>query len=202
MNERRISRRDLITKTGKAAVAGIVGAELMIPIAISVGSAVEKITHAETGNASYRKKLEDRCRTIEQTSPNDVVKCADEFTNFSAIDYGNACIIAPLLEEGVFRQFPSFVLNTEDQINNQNSRSDNLGLSRRELIAGVASSLVFGAVHNITGDGVDIKTIPAHQATVGMGFWYLQRKIGFLSNTISHSYLNLRALSGYPFPRK
>lgn len=111
---------------------------------------------------------------------------------------------APILEEVNFRAVPSFGLSLwerrtsvdlksylKDSLNDVLTGNKNsFKLTRRELLVGTVTSLLFGALHNITSKGFDTQAIPASQIVGGFGLWWLQRKFGILSNITAHSVSN------------
>jgi hypothetical protein len=169
-----ISRRSFF-KISTAAICGFATGEALIstlPYAVHV---LEDNTNMEVGNAYMREKLER----------NDYV--------ISTADKIHTGITAPILEEIEYRAIPSVIVSDikdENGLDVAFYGKRNLGMTRREIIGGTISTLVFSAMHNVTDTKIDTKTIPASQAVSGAIFWYLQRKLGIISNTVAHMVVN------------
>ena len=93
---------------------------------------------------------------------------------------------APVLEESLFRYLPSLLAGTEGK------RWD----------VGIASSIMFGFVHNISkGDPTGIKlpfnrtfttdVLPLPQIIIGLFYWHLMREYGLSAAILAHSTNNL-----------
>jgi hypothetical protein len=183
MREFDSSRRSLL-RFGATAAVGIVTAEAAIPLKIEVNKTVQEATGLDTGNAGMRNELPYCEETVidEACKPHTIKDAVDQV------------ILAPVLEEAIFRAAPSAIISrgVEGEENAVIEGTGGLGMTRRELFVGAVSSVGFAASHNILSSGVDTKTVPASQAVGGMVYWYLQRKFGFPANTIAHSWNNAR----------
>lgn len=182
-----MDRRNFL-KLGLSAAVGL-GTGVFLPVALIASvEGAEKLSGHPVGNAGIRAIIEDEC----ENAP-DKEKCIRDY-KYPDSERISATIIAPLIEEGAFRAFPSFILSeTEGEDNSDGLIRGGLSMTRREIAFGVISSLLFGATHNFTRKGFDTNVIPAPQITAGFVFWYLQRKFGFVSNTIAHSATNFIA---------
>ncbi len=191
-----VSRRDFIK--GLLGVAIGVGSGLTLESQNNnINHVVERHTQFNSENASMHQMAEDKC----SKSPNPEV-CVKNY-KFPLVDRISYSTLYPVVEEGVYRALPSFLLDatndTCDDIETAAKKvitgSGGILLSRRELLIGVPASLIFGLSHNVTEHGVDTNTLPTVQTTGGFMLWYLQRKFGFGSNTAAHIAFNLRYLN-------
>lgn len=187
-----ISRRELV----RAAIGIPVGAAVAMAdfgTTPHIDEAVTDLTNHPTGSAGVTQALNEQCGKAS-----DQLKCEEEFARSRML---RAVTITPLSEEFTFRAIPSMVLDSlsedgeEQAMPNVIRGANRKMLSRGELITGVISSLIFGALHNLTDKGWDTRTIPASQTVGGFIFWCLQRRLGFLSNVTSHAVFNWRAYS-------
>lgn len=189
-----IGRREFL-KYGGAAVIGTVTGVIEFPVAVKVSEAVSDFTGKQEGNAESLNRREQACKETA-----DKEWCIQNYENSIARKIA-AVTTTPVLEEGVFRALPSMVLGDKEGKRYKKYPEDMLGgvspgigLSRRELLVGSLSLLVFGGAHNITSKGFDTRFIPVTQTLGGMLYWYLQRKFGAISNIAAHSVFNLRAI--------
>lgn len=176
--------------------AGICALELtntcMPSAKIFVNQAVEKATGHPTGNAQITKRQRMDC------PPNEATNCPT--LELSKDEKILAIAISPPLEETMFRVFPSLTISAIDD-NRKNPIKDvlwgtgGLGMTRREILVGIGSSLSFGLLHNITTRGIDTNTIPASQTLGGMIYWILQRKFGIFASNIAHIRNNYNAIT-------
>ena len=187
-----IDRREFL-KFGAAACAGVATNLILTPVSLGANKATEKITGNPAGNANTSEKAEKACEDSENKE-----KCVNEY-KFSNAEKTLFTFVTPINEEVAYRALPSLVVSEMD--NRPEPFKDivggtwsDIGMTRRELLFGVASSVIFGALHNITDSGVDLKTIPTSQTMAGGVYWYLQRKFGVVSNTVAHVLNNFRAL--------
>lgn len=179
-------------KLGVAAGIGLVVGETKIPVGRIINRAVEKTTNRPTGNANQRQQMEEHCAKSD-----DFNTCVQHFKYTPKQNTYNICI-GPTLEEFAFRANPSFIVSMleqrEDPVAVVLYGTGGWSMTRRELFAGVLSSIFFGLTHNLTSTGIDTKTIPASITFSGMIYWYLQRKFGFVANTLAHAWFNFRVL--------
>lgn len=95
----------------------------------------------------------------------------------------NMGVIAPLWEEGFFRQLPSWLLNT-------------IGVQGTAWEVGVSTSVLFALTHNFTFDEktkkVDFSTnkLPVGQFIYGNYLWKAMRERGFSHALLAHSAIN------------
>lgn len=188
MNE--IDRRTAI-KLGTAAVVGIATSEFMLHLRKQAEKTVEKISGHPTGNTSEKVRIEEVCKNSENPQ-----ECVQNF-EYSTEDKIISSTIIPVAEELMYRATPSLILSIYEDSENPITDiiygiNEDKSITRRELIVGTASSLVFGAIHNITSKGTDTNTIPVGQTLGGFAYWYLQRKFGIVASTLAHSWNNFR----------
>lgn len=187
-----IDRRTFL-KVGATLAAGVAVGEFMVPVNIKVNEVLEEATGHPTGNAAIIQEIEASCKNADNPQA-----CVQNY-EFSTDDKVKGIVVAPIQEELIFRAVPSGIVSAtedrEDPIADVLTGTGGFGMSRREFIGGAASSVIFGALHNITDKGIDTKTIPASQTLGGMVSWYLQRKLGIAANTIAHVVNNFKALS-------
>lgn len=86
----------------------------------------------------------------------------------------NAVVVAPAIEELVFRAIPS---TTADFLN-PSDRGD------KRWALGTLASIAFAAAHNISADEPHL---PLPQFVGGLGFWYAQRRGGYNHATVTHA---------------
>lgn len=191
-----LGRRSALKGLVGIGVGSLVGYTALPPVATGLNQVVSDVTGRPTGNAAGRQRIEDACFDEPQTEV-----CISEY-KYSVADRLRACIVGPTWEELFFRALPSGALDfaTERRDSNVSATVSQVvvGESRfngPEIATGVASSVVFGALHNITKKGVDTRTIPASQTMVGLVFWGLMRKFGVASSIAAHSALNFKATS-------
>lgn len=183
-----ISRRQFITFLATG-TAGMIAGALGIPIEIAATEEVKKQYKVEVGNASVKNAIVNGCKT-KNNNTKDFNDCITEYKP-TADEIFASVAVAPITEEITFRALPSALVSIKDnddplKIVINGKRDGGLGLTRREIIVGVISTMIFGAMHNITGNGFDTKTIPVPQMIVGAINWYLQRKLGIVSSICSH----------------
>lgn len=182
-----INRRTFL-KWGAAFGSGIVVGELCAPVGTKINKSVQQATGHQSGNAGDFEKIEKACGSLDNA-------CAEDY-QLSVAHKTYAVLVAPPMEELLFRAVPSG--GVSEWMERESPGKDvlfgtgKIGITRRELLVGVASSVVFGGAHNLTKEGIDIKTIPALQTVFGMVAWFLQRKFGFAANTVAHMWGNFR----------
>lgn len=171
-------------KGGGGALIGIVSGIICLPVYAGITSLAEQITRKPAGNTALEEFVKKSC----QSNPNPQ-ECLDHFDLPEGLEV-IATVVGPTIEEAVFRATPSMVLSAVNKENISETLyygTKELRMSRRELIVGTISSLLFGWGHNLTMDGsLDTQTIPAASTLAGFSFWFMQRKFGFLTNTLSH----------------
>lgn len=186
-----INRRHFL-KLGVTLAAGLASGALLLPVSSSVTSEVEKLSGKPTGNASVKVSAKTKCEDAE-----DEKKCIDEYAHSNELKFV-AVVEAPLVEEAINRAAPSLLLSkwegAKDPIEDTLRGTGGFTMTRREIVSGIATSLFFGGVHNITDKGFDTNTIPASQTVGGFSFWYLQRKFGIMANMTAHAFHNFLAL--------
>lgn len=187
-----IDRRAFL-KLGISCAAGVVAGEFMSFVKRPVEKAAEEITGHPAGNARLNQKIENDCRNNE-----DPQVCAQNY-KFTPSDKVRSILLNPIIEEVVNRAFPSLILSSVEKrkypVYDVMLGTEGTRLTRREIIVGAISSVVFGALHNVGEKSIDTKTIPIFQTAGGMGLWYLQRKFGVVSNTLAHIWVNFRVFN-------
>ena len=192
--DRGISRRGFLGTAFRAAVgAGVACLELPLAYALVVGT--EKITHHPAGNASMQDESEKQClkkKTREKCSQDVILTSKEKF---------EMVVTGPFIEEGMFRAFPSSLIDASNEsdieVDDRNPTIYGTGgfsFTRKELVVGGVSSVLFGAAHNITRSGFDTNNIPISQTMGGCILWALQRKMGFAANYAEHSTFNFLVL--------
>jgi hypothetical protein len=179
-----ISRRRFLQLSagfGARAIMPFAVGEAALIVLPKVDKVASEMTHHRSGNAG----MIDNCTNPECTE-----------LNLSNKEKIKAVVVAPLAEEFLFRVIPSYVISLSE--NSQNTDLEmligtgNFSLSRRELFMGIVSSVIFGLSHNLTESHIDTETIPSSQIFMGGVFWYLQRKFGYIANTLTHFWINIR----------
>lgn len=189
-----IDRRAFL-KLGISCAAGVVAGEFMSFVGSPVEKAARKITNHPIGNSGTNQKIEIACENNENPQA-----CAQNY-RFTSSDKVRGTLFMPILEEGIFRAFPSYILSSIEDRKNPDYDvmlgTEGVGMTRREIMVGTISSLMFGILHNVGGRKkfVDTRTIPVFQTMAGMGLWYLQRKFGVVSNTLAHIWVNFRVFN-------
>lgn len=183
-----ISRRNflrLATTVGIGAAVGI--AE--IPASLAVNNITEELTGHLTGNSDMTQKVQEECATQD---------CSQGIP-FTAREQLRAIVVGPIEEEFVLRAMPSIIVSNSEKslhpIKDVLEGTGGVRLSRRELLGGLMSSVLFGIAHNFTDTGFNTQRIPASQFLGGFVLWYLQRKRGFLGNVSAHMTFNAAVIS-------
>lgn len=186
--------RRTFLKVGATLVTSVAVEELMAPVKVKINEDVEQATGQRAGNAGGYQEIEDACK--------DAANEQECFQSYQppTVDKIIGIIVAPPQEELLFRGVPSGLVSASEHKDNPitdvlTGAGGGLGMTRRELLVGVGSSVIFGAVHNITNQGIDTKTIPASQTVGGIVYWYLQRKFGIAANTLAHAWNNFKAMT-------
>lgn len=189
-----IDRRSFLRAVAGGVVGAGLGLEALPPYARAVNEGVTKITDHQTGNASIRQMIQDSC--ADQLDPEECVENYEPTFK----DKVNAGVIAPIIEEVLFRFIPSMILDSRvyDQDNCPDEvvagGTEPFEFSGKELLYGLVSSLIFGAAHNITSKGINTKTIPASQTADGLVYWFLMRRFGIASSVAAHAAFNYRSI--------
>lgn len=185
--ERKLSRRKFLRLSSSAIYGGVVGAGAL-PLAGGTSTFVtEKITGKNSGNADFIERVERDCEDSSDPA------CEDNYKfNFTPVQTYGLVVEAPITEELIYRAVPSLLLsasNNEDVVDTFLYGSDG-NLVKKELTAGIATSVVFGLRHNLTPSGFRTDVIPTSQILAGFGFWGLMRRKGIAANVAAHSALN------------
>lgn len=187
-----INRREFL-RFATTITAGAAVGEFLPPVKEQVDEIVEEATGHPTGNAGFREEIAERCQNSENAQ-----KCRENY-EFPPADKVMGIVTGPITEEIYYRALPSAVLSkfedTDHLFADILSGTGRLTMSRRELLFGAISSLVFGLTHNITNKGFDTKTIPASLTLSGAVYWYLQRKFGVVANTLAHIWNNFKTMT-------
>lgn len=188
-----MSRRDFI-KAALGVPIGVATGVALCPVADFTNRKTEEFTSHPSGNAIVMEKVQTAC-----ANDKDPAACERNY-NFSLSDKILSTVVAPIEEEFIFRAVPSLLIdvtspNEQPGFETLIHGTEHMKVTRKELIVGAISSLMFGAVHNLTEKGVDTKTIPASQTVTGFVFWALQRRLGIASNIAAHSAINVVAVN-------
>lgn len=190
---REFGRRKLFRLGLAVAVGGVTG-NALFHTSIELNKAVSEATGYQAGNAYLISRRKVACQESV-----DQVKCVQDFQ--SSIDKVTGVVLAPISEELIYRVSPSAGLDLYNKdgpeliLKNLIQGRGGIGLTRRELILGLATSLIFGLRHNSSKEGIDTQTIPSSQTLGAFTYMYLQRKLGVFANITSHAVLNFRALT-------
>lgn len=187
--ERSVSRRKFL-KIGAGAALGFASPLILAPVVKEIILKTEELTRKPAGNAGRTEKVEAACPDT------DLSECLRSY-EISESDKFIGSFLSPASEELAFRFVPSIMVedsNYKDPYDISIEGSDTLGMTRREILVGVASSIIFGLVHNVTDKGINTKYIPSTQAFLGFVYWWLQRKFGVLSNYAAHASWNFLSL--------
>lgn len=167
-------------------------------VAMVAGEVTRRATGMQSGNANEREVDKQYCGS----SPSQ--QCLEQRDRNTV---GLAVVRAPLREEVVFRAVPSVALDTVEYRKGRKKPPserpthplkrliygrDRVPPTRREVIAGVTTAVLFGAAHNLkpTLDGFATDSIPVEQTVLGGALWYDQRKFGMPANVAAHSAIN------------
>lgn len=188
---RNYSRRDAL----RLIAGGIIGYQLTPIIGAEIDRAVENYTDYNAGNAGVEQFVDKHCKGAK--NPEDCIEEVSIRLGYTAV------FQAPLIEEGIFRAVPSAVTSISEGKGAEASLREVINgteiqaeMTRREMLVGVISSILFARIHNRLPNGeIADDYIPAGHASVGFVLWVLQRKLGFMSNTIAHSAHNYRVLT-------
>lgn len=187
-----VPARDAIDRRGflRSALGAGIGIGLGVVVTPRLSEAVnEKVADATghpTGNASLEQRIENQCANEPNPS-----KCKSDY-KFNPLERLQIEVVGPINEEIGFRGIPSFILDLsrKDTANDPTEvitgGTEPFSFDRKEALAGVVSSLLFGAMHNATEKGIDTKTIPASQTVLGYIFWCLTRRFGIASSMTAH----------------
>lgn len=204
LTEAEIDRRKFLglsLKLSTACVVGVASDVITIPVSMLVAKEAENLSGHPNGNAGKRAQVEDSCKDAE-----DKEKCIQSYVPSNADRlYGIAA--APIMEESTYRALPSWYISVKEGAE-EPLKETCLGvggfvMTRREIIVGTISSVLFGMFHNFTvvkkedesvSIGFDTKIIPASQTMLGLSAWYLQRKFGIFANMSAHAFYNFLAL--------
>ena len=179
------SRRSVLQAS--ALIAGLKVLPIELPAAVAAQLAADGIQDA-TGweGAAPGSKPE----SVLTTEANTFAQTTEE-TEALSIPTTNqdlaAIVIAPILEEAVFRALPSFIL-TKTAGPHERRKEKHIGLSNPELATGIATSTIFAAAHIPRNRSMGAKNrAPAAQFITGMCGCRLQRRNGFGANVAMHS---------------
>lgn len=185
-----VDRRTFL-KYSAALATGIVVGELKVPVNIMVNEKVANATGHRTGNARLWEQLDETCKEII-----DPQECIEKLGKPSTIRKVYGTFLVPPVEEYLYRGIPSEIVSKKEgreaPFKDILNGTGKISMTRRELFMGVASSIIFAAIHNLKYKGINTDIIPASQAFSGMVYWYLQRKLGILANTAAHITNNFR----------
>lgn len=192
--------RRIFFKFGLAVAAGVAINEATSPFKIKLDEGVRQVTGHPTGNAGQLAELEEDCKDTS-----DKLGCYKNF-EYSTANKVYATTAAPIIEETQYRGMPSLMLSRVDGREKPLKdmligTDDGIRMTRKELLVGIVTSFLFGLTHNITGEGLNIKTVSVETKTIpasiifsGGIYWYLQRKFGIVSNIAAHTMHNFKAI--------
>lgn len=193
--EPRLRRRSFLKGLAGVGAGSVLGYAVLPPVARRTDEVVSDVTGRPTGNAGVRRRIQDECSTEEQP------RTCESSYELTSTERFETCVLVPINEELLFRAGPSIVF---DHIAQEHVKSpveivkegtNTSKFSIKEVVAGIVSSIVFGAAHNFTSKGVDTKTIPSSQTMGGFALWGLMRKFGIGSSVVAHGAFNYRATS-------
>lgn len=180
-----IDRRAFL-RLSLGAAAGALTGMVLPPVSGLVMDGIQQTTGRRSGNIQLEEVVQEYCNS-QNYSEEECFKAAKQILEDNEVDI---IVVFPIGEEVAFRVLPSLGLSSvntaEDSISTTISGTGGLLLTRRELGVGVVSTLIFAGFHNVTPRGFDTEAIPLHGIITGGTFWYLQRKFGFLANTLAH----------------
>lgn len=175
--------RRAFLRMGTGVVAGLATGTALLPVNISIAEGIKQATGIRVGNTHLEDAFAESCNSQGLSK----AECFDEVKKVFTENEPFFTVIGPVTEEILFRGLPSFFLSAtnpeEDPMTTIFGRSESL-LSKRELAAGIISTALFAGMHSLTKKGLE--GIPVPQAISGFSFWYLQRRFGFLANTLAH----------------
>jgi membrane protease YdiL (CAAX protease family) len=191
-----MSRRNFIKFLSAVPVGVAVGAAL-VPTFDELVDEVSERTPIQTGNSAVLEGATANCPPKDSDD-----ECLDKFTSTTSFKLQTE-VVSPLLEELVFRAFPSFLIDIPDgdifaasekqaigAAKNVYVGNRSLSMTRKEVIIGAISSVIFGLSHNITNKGFSTDRVPLTQTLGGGILWTLQRKLGIGSNVAAHATYN------------
>jgi hypothetical protein len=122
--------------------------------------------------------------------PRDAQACPtfDERSNASKVD---TLVVAPFMEELLLRRLPSYLCGPSEV--HQPYRS--WGLTLREVGLGLLSAAAQALVHGRRRGNYEPRNASPGAALEGAGYWYLQRKMGFVANLTAHMARNAGAVA-------
>ncbi len=198
----RFSRRSFMInciRAGIAAGIGVVLAEAGIPVQVWMNETVEKSTGFKAQSSVPQEMLERHCRTTANEQA-----CIDNLEYPEDIKFLGT-YVGPIIEEVTFRGAPSHLVSrqeaSESPMGDVVMGTGGISMTRREILIGALSSILFAGGHNVQSDdailpkGIDTNILPVTQGVFGFGFWYLQRKLGIFANTSAHIWNNFRTIS-------
>lgn len=187
----RSTRRQFLSSFAGAA-AGAALAATALPEALHItADASSRLTNKPAGNASAGERINESCPDVD--TDQEAAQCYLEFFESPSTFIGD-CVVAPVVEETGFRGIPSLLMDRklpdDEALNHLVFGTEKLRFSRRELLVGAISSLLFGAAHNVSPKGINTEVLPTPQVVSGMYYWGLARKFGLPSSMLAHGALN------------
>lgn len=180
-----MERREFL-RISTGAVAGVVTGTVLLPLNISLSETIQQTTGRRTGNVGLVDILEEHCKS-QNYSEEECFKEVKQIVEDQKLLF---TLVGPTVEEVAFRAMPSLALSLANQEENPLSTTisgtGGLLLTRRELGVGLVSSILFAGIHSVTPRGFDTEASLIPGIISGSAFWYLQRKFGFLANTLAH----------------
>ena len=187
-----INRRSFLRSAIGIGIGAVLGNKVLPSTAIVINDFTEETTGLQTGNASMEDEIKAECKKKGQQGD----KCVDQWRPDTS-DKVMMEVIGPITEEFYCRGFPSILLDesspdTEDEaITTLKGGTSDFSFGRKELLYGVCSSLIFGAMHNLSKEnGFNTNIIPASQTIDGFIYWNLLRRFGIGSSIVAHAGFN------------
>ncbi len=149
-----IGRRNFL-RFGLALAVGVSVGRVKPYVGTEINRNVNEITGYPVGNANYRTGIEKSC-----SDKPDLQECIKSFQP-TIVDKLTGVIVTPIQEEIQYRALPSvWFMKDEIPMETILYGKGSLRMNRRELAVGTFTSLLFGALHNITDNpiGIDINT--------------------------------------------
>jgi hypothetical protein len=179
----RPNRRTFL-QTFSAAATGAVVEAALAPVGIGIDEGY-RVARRGLGMVPSARPQQDAC-----LSPRNPAACQPrpELTEDQRRDL---IIAAPLLEEVIFRKLPSYLCGSGEA----NKVDKQWGLTARELVVGLGSSVLSMLVRGKTPNGYSLAAAPLSEGVNAFGYWCMQRKLGFAANATAHGVHNLASIS-------
>lgn len=183
--EHPLSRRRLLRGLVGLGVGAAVGGLVTPPLSKQVSETTTAITGIPSGNASVNRAIEAVC------GPQPTPECIDE--KFLTPDkIRNATITDPIIEEVIFRALPILIADRGRGVERLLFGHGLVKPTRRHLLAGAVSSVVFGLSHsmNFSTGSFNANIIPASQIMGGFINYGLAYTFGVPASMVAHGVHN------------